>query len=243
MKRLPSGLILLDSIDIICISFSVGSGIAYLVKRYRNYKRYKLGKGEDPLVSELKKKSPVIIFSEDGKSVKLPLLHGGDIKKLTALSLWIKSKKLALLLRVLTKKKALQFLRIFLFASNGLLTLSSGFHFVVSGSLDYTQFILISFSPTLGGFLMGLYIVNPVASILLPLAILYGRGIEDILDPYENCKAICKVAEKFHNKQLSTEMTKLNSIVESGSMNFNLRLIKYLCFASQINFHYCNVTS
>jgi hypothetical protein len=38
MKRLHTGLIVLDTIDIICISFSAGSVIAYLVKIYRKYK-------------------------------------------------------------------------------------------------------------------------------------------------------------------------------------------------------------
>lgn len=62
---------------------------------------------------------------------------------------------------------------------------------------------------------MGLTLANPLASVLLPLAILYGRGIEDIPDPYEEkCKAICKVAEQFHNKQLTIQMEKLNQLVE-----------------------------
>ena len=38
MKRLHTGLILLDGIDIICISVSAGSLLGYGFKRYRNYK-------------------------------------------------------------------------------------------------------------------------------------------------------------------------------------------------------------
>ena len=91
MKRLHTGLIVFDTIDIICISFSAGSGIAYVVKKYRKYKvKYKVINkvitGEDPIVTELKEKSPVTMFSEDGKPLKLPLVRGGA-EKLRGLSL------------------------------------------------------------------------------------------------------------------------------------------------------------
>jgi hypothetical protein len=54
MKRFYTGLIILDTIDIICISFSTGSGIALLIRKYRKYKGRR---AEDPIVVELKKKS------------------------------------------------------------------------------------------------------------------------------------------------------------------------------------------
>ena len=41
-----------------------------------------------------------------------------------------------------------------------------------------------------------------LASVLLPIGIVAGRGIENIMNPYEKCKAICKAAEEFHNEQL-----------------------------------------
>ena len=68
---------------------------------------------------------------------------------------------------------------------------------------------------------MGLVITNPLASVLLPLAMLYSRGIEDISDPSEKCKAICRVAEKFYNKQLTIQMKQLNSLVEDKSTAFD----------------------
>lgn len=60
---------------------------------------------------------------------------------------------------------------------NALLTTSLGLHFAVGGSLDYTQFILIAFPSTVGGFIVGLLIAYPLFGVLVPLAILYGRGI------------------------------------------------------------------
>ena len=66
--------------------------------------------------------------------------------------------------------------------------------------------------------------VTPLASIFLPLAMLYGRGIEQIPDPYENCKLLCKAAEEFHNKQILIEMSKLNSFVENAPSTLELPL-------------------
>lgn len=53
MKRLPTGLIIFDTFDIICISISAGSTVGFIFKKYKNYR--KRLKGEDPIVSELKK--------------------------------------------------------------------------------------------------------------------------------------------------------------------------------------------
>lgn len=233
MKRLPTGLIVLDTLDIICISFSAGSGIAYGIRKYRKYKKYKRPRGEDPIVTELKKKSPVTMSSEAGKPLKFPLVRGGD--RLKGLSLLIRNKKLAILVRAIVnakrKEKQLRLLRVFFMVFNGLLTSSFGLRFAVGGSLDYTQFILIAFPSTVGGFLMGLTTVNPLASVFLPLAILYGHGIEDTPDPYEKCQAICKVAEEFQNKQLAIEM------VEDTSTALQLPLDKkhLLCVEEKLS--------
>ena len=80
--------------------------------------------------------------------------------------------------------KELRLLREFFLTFNALLTTSVGLRFALGGSLNYTQIILIAFPSTLGGFLMGLTTAYPLASVLLPLAIFYGRGIKDITDPY-----------------------------------------------------------
>lgn len=86
MKRLHTGIIALDGIDILCISFSADSIISYDFKRYRKYQRIKIT-GEDPIVEELKRKSPVNMVSEKGNFVRLPLMRGGD--KIRGFSLMI----------------------------------------------------------------------------------------------------------------------------------------------------------
>lgn len=95
------------------------------------------------------------------------------------------------------KQKQLRLLRVFFVTLNEVLTSSVGLRLAIGEFLDYTQFLLIAFPPTVSGFVMGLVISNPLASVLLPLAILDCRGIEDILDPSKKCKAIWKVAEEF----------------------------------------------
>ncbi len=51
MIKLHTGLIVFDTIHIIFISFSADSGIAFLIRKYREYKGRR---GEDPIVLELK---------------------------------------------------------------------------------------------------------------------------------------------------------------------------------------------
>jgi len=233
MKRLHTGLIIFDTIDIICLSFSAGSSMAYLIKKYKKKR------GEDPLVTELREKSPIIMVSEVNKPLKLPLVCGGEIIK--GFSLLIKSKKLAILVRAIANakrtQKQLRLLRAFFFTFNTLLTYNVGLRFAIGGSLNYTQFILIALPSTVGGFMMGLVIANPLASVLLPLSILYGRGIEDIPDPYEKCKTLCKAAEEFHNKQLTFEMKELSSLVEDASTALQLPLdkIPLLCVEEKLS--------
>ena len=204
MKRLHTGLIILDGIDILCISFSAGSMIAYAYKKYQKYRRIKIT-GEDPIIDELKKKSPIQMFSEKGKPLKLPMVRGGD-NIIRGYSLMIKSKKLAkILLAIIHAKrsqKRLRLLQNYLFILNGLLTTSTGLRIAVGGSLDFVQIILIAFPSTIGGFLLGTVSDYPVASALLPIAILSGRGIEEVPNPYEKCRILCKAAEEYHNKQL-----------------------------------------
>jgi len=232
MKRLHTGLIVLDTIDIICISFSAGSGIAFLIRKYRKYKGRR---DEDQIVIELKEKSPLIMFSENGKPLKLPLVRGGE--SLKGLSLLIKNKKLLILVRAIVnakrKQKQLRLLRFCFVTLNALLTTSVGLRFAIGGSLDYTHFILIAFPSTVGGLMMGLGIANPLTSVLLPLAMLYCRGIEDIPDPSEKCKAICKVAEEFHNQQLTIQMKKLNLLVEDTPTA--LDKVHFLCVEEKLS--------
>lgn len=89
---------------------------------------------------------------------------------------------------------------------------------------------------------MGQVIENPLIGVFVPLAIVHGRGIENIPDPYEKCKILCKIGEEFHNKELAIEMGQLNSLVKDTSTTLQLPTDK-VPFASKRNFHYCNVSS
>lgn len=122
MKRLHTGLILLNRFDIVCISVSVGSSIGLLVKLY---KKRKQNRSEDPIIVELKEKSPITMLSANGKLLRAPLLRGGDKPKVKTFSLLIKNQKLAnLLLAIVTAKKnqkRLKLLSDFFFLLNNLL--------------------------------------------------------------------------------------------------------------------------
>jgi hypothetical protein len=212
MKKFRDGRILFDAVDIFCVCFSTGSLIAYAVRRYHNWRRIKIT-GEDIIVTELKKKSPINVFSEKGNPLKFPIIRGGD--EIQIFSMTIKSKKLLQIMTAIINaretQKKLKLLRYFLFILNGLLTTSTGLRIAVGGSLTFTQIILIALPATAGGFLMGTISAYPLASTLLPMLILFGRGIEDVPDPQEKCRLMCKAAENYHNKQLMVEMKNLDS--------------------------------
>ena len=241
MKRLHTGVILLDVIDILCISFSAGALIGYGYKKYRNYRRIQIT-GEDPIVDELKKKSPILMFSEKGKPLKLPVVKGGDSRiQGRAYSLMIKSKKLAKILRAIVNarrsQKQLRFLQDCLTILNALLTTSTGFRFAAGGSLSYVQIILMTLPSTIGGFLVAAIAEYPVASALLPIAIVLGRDLEDVPDPYEKCRILCKAAEEYHNKQLALEMENFRSLVNDASDALQLPLdqVPLICTENKLS--------
>jgi hypothetical protein len=62
MKRLHTGIIVLDVIDIVCMSFFMGPMVAFTLEKYKNYRTIKIT-GEDIIVGELKKKFPINMFS------------------------------------------------------------------------------------------------------------------------------------------------------------------------------------
>ena len=231
MKKLISGVIVFDKIDIMLLSFSVGSFLAFF---YKKYNKYKERDEQAILVDELKKKSPIIMLSEDKKPVKIPLLRGGDLikglKGSKGFSLVIKNKKLAILVRAIihakTKQKQLRLLRVVLFTFNALLSSKVGICFAVESGLDFTQFILISWPSSIIGFMVGIMLENPAISGLLALGLFSGRGVRIIHDPSEKCKVICKFAEELHNKELTLKMKELNSLIQDTSTATQLPLDK-----------------
>jgi hypothetical protein len=232
MKKLHTGVIILDGIDILCMSFSAGCTLAYIFKKYRNSRKIQIT-GEDPIVDELKRKSPINVFSEKDNPLKLPLMRGGD--NVRGFSLMIRNKKLAqIVMAIVTARKNQKKLRLLqdvLFILNGLLTTSTGLRIVAGGSLSYAQIILIAFPSTIGGFLVGTIYAYPLATAVLPIAILFGRGIENVPNPYEKCRFICKAAEKYHNQQLMLEMKNLDSLVVDAAAALQLPIdrVPLLC--------------
>lgn len=217
----------MDAVDIIYIGFSAGSSVG--LKFYRNHKQ----KRQDPLIAELKKKSLILMRSTKGRPVKLPLIRGGyelhglqgnDLKGLQGLSLVIKNRKLASILMAIvtakTKERQLKFLSDVCYIINNILT-TVGFRFAVAGTFDYTHIILLGFPATLGGFLLA-----QLKSYPIPLAILAGRVIEDIPDPYAKCRSLCEIATSFHNSQVRIQMKNLNSLMKETAAALQLPIDK-----------------
>jgi len=100
MKRLYNGMILLDYMDILCMSSSAGSFIAYGFKKYQDFRSIRIV--NDPIIDELKRKSPIQMFCEKGKFLKLPLIRGDE--NIEIFSLVFNNKKLALVMASLIKK-------------------------------------------------------------------------------------------------------------------------------------------
>ena len=240
MKRTHAGIIILDRIDVFCISFSAGCLIAYGYKKYKIYRRMKIT-GQDPIVDELKKKSRIKRVYGKNKPLKFPLIRGGGDNTIKLYSLMIKSKKLAKILKAIINarrtQKNLRFLQNVLFIVNTLLTTSTGLRIAAGGSLSYVEIILIAFPSTVGGFLLGTISQHPLISALLPLAILLGRDIEDIPDPYEKCRILCKAAEEYHNKQLMLEMKNLRSLLQdtSDALQLPLDQVPLMCTENKIS--------
>jgi hypothetical protein len=236
MKRLNGRrALLIDWLDIVLISFEVGAVIAFL------YRRYQKNKNLDPIVAELKKNSLTVEKSNPSRRIstkrfskKLHLIRGGELTKNGAeissgVSLVIRNKKFSAFLKALVEAKRSQklliLLQIFFAILNHSLEYNLGLRIYVSGSLNFTQIILLAVSGSVSGILVG-QILNPLATMALPLMIMFGRGIEDVPDPQEKCKLICEIAENYHNKQHLVQMQELNSLVAESSEKLKLPLEK-----------------
>jgi len=236
VKRLHTGLIIIEPIDIVCLSFSIGSGISWLLKIYLSKKEevcrgedpiiieLKRKKGDDAIVSQLKKTCPVVPIGIDGKpllTVPTTRIRGGKI-----ISLAMKNKRLSQLLAALLEAKKtqrqLKLLQMMFFVMNTVLVNSLGIGVAVGVSGFWVQILIISFPSGVAGFFLGHLLKHHLIGVLLPLAILYGRGVEDVPNPYENCQILCKAAEQFHNRQLAIEMKDLNSAVKNEPIALQL---------------------
>nr|WPV76398.1 hypothetical protein [Naviculales sp.] len=229
MKRILNKVIIFETFDIICICFSFGATLAYLnrkIKQKRNLDPQNL----DPIVNDLKRRSPLVIpVNVDGTPMKLPLIRGGaDNVPVEGLSLTIKNKKLADLIFAIRlyirKYKKLKLLQIFFAALNASLTTNCGIRFAVGGSLNYVQIILLIFPSTVVGYMVEQIVSNPLVSIFSPLLLILGRGINDIPneDSVEQCRILCKYAQEYHNDKFFVEMKKLNPAIKDSPIKLEV---------------------
>jgi hypothetical protein len=207
MRRTYSGIILLDNIDIACIAFSMGCTLAYFYKKYNQKTKH-----IDPIIQELKETTKVVAVCIDGTPFKVPVCRGGD--EIRGISLIIRNKKLsALVLKIVAARKnyrLIRFLQMYFAILNSILTNTLGIRVCLGGSMNYFQVVIIALPVTLTGFMIS-QIINPLTCLVLPLSILYGRGIEQMSDPFEECRMLCKAVSELHNKQLAIEMRKTTS--------------------------------
>lgn len=105
-----------------------------------------------------------------------------------------------------------------------------GFRFALAGAgtFEYTHIILLGFPATLGGFLLA-----QLKSYPIPLAILAGRVIEDIPDPYAKCRSLCEIATSFHNSQVRIQMKNLNSLMKETAAALQLPIDKVPLICSE----------
>lgn len=220
MKKTTTGVIILDAFDIICLSFAFGATLAY----FKQKKKQK--NSEDPLVAELKRRSPLVIpVNVDGtpmEPIELPLIRGGDNQPIKGISLTIKNKRLARLIfgliQYAKKRKELKLLQAILVTLNTSLTTNFAFRFAAGGSLNHIQILLLFFPSSVAGYMIQQAISNPLVSIVGPLGLILGPGIEYIPeeDPIEQCKLLCKYIEQYQNNKFMIEMKKLNPAIKSA---------------------------
>jgi hypothetical protein len=238
MKRLPNGVLILDSLDIIYLSFSAGGILSYVFRKYKTYKNrkkidplvrelMKKNLDPDPIVYELRAKSPVMAVSIDGKPLKIPPIHrGGDLTKLdlrrakVRASLVIKNKRLFNLVSAIfharKAQRELRFLQVVFAVLNSMSAQTLGLGIAVGGSLDYVQFLFIIFPSSIAGFLVEHFTKNTMLTILGPLFLFYRREIEEIQNPYEKCRQLCQAAEEFHNQELALKMGELKDLAKAN---------------------------
>jgi hypothetical protein len=234
MKMYPSGMVCLDLYDVVLISFTVGNTVGVLIKFYR--KRHQKLISADPIIGELKTKSPRMVLSESGQMKRPPLgvyLRGGEKwRRLTILlSVVIKNKRFAKLIKSIVeihqKQRQLRFLAAIFSTLNRLLTNHVGLYIDATSYLDYSRFIFIAISSGTGGLLTGLLLKNSIILSVLSCATMYLRGVERISSDYNNCQILCEVAQQFHNKQVQIEMKKI--IPEIQNPLIDIEVPTYIC--------------
>jgi hypothetical protein len=214
MKKLYSGKLVLDRIDIVLISYTIGYSLSYVIRKYNNNKKRTLDPSLDPIINELKGKCRVVAVCIDGTPYVPTMRGGGDGEQevIKGFSLIIKNKRLAAIavhiINIRRRQKLFEFIQLNLSFLNSLLSTNLGIHLCSGGNSSYIEIILLILPSSIGGFIMDQILKQnvPLVGLFIPIAIFYGREVEIIHDPAAKCRVLCQAAAEYHNKKYAIEM-------------------------------------
>jgi hypothetical protein len=163
-------------------------------------------------------KSGLIMHSETGIPVKVPVFRGGDEnhKEIIMRSFIMHNKILTGLFNIIMREKSTEkhflLVRLFFIGLQGFFNsrlFGIGLApFVFPGitprSMIWTFFYAVPGS--LSGFLVSRFNPNTYAMIALPILVMAGRGIEYVPDPTIICRILCEHAAVFDNSQIKIKM-------------------------------------
>lgn len=243
MKRfLYSNLLTFDVTDVILLSWTVGGSAVHVYKWYRNRRerRKNLDKGIDPIVIELKETAPRIVISDRGKPITVPTYRGGDDSSIRAWHKIIESRRLGKIICAIayasSKHRKLVFIGRAFCILNNMLTVGTGLRFALGGYQNGIQIVLIAFTSTTMGAISAAFISSPLV-VLIPVGLFFGRGIEVIADPYEECRLICRMAEQYHNQRLLQDMPAFTTMAKKAAIQSGISLDEFplLCVEEQLS--------
>ena len=213
MKIYPNGLIILDATDIICLGLILVYSTGTIIKLL---KIYYASKNEDPLVSDLKRLSPVKeIKKEKNKPLKVPICYFPRSDQLPpdlkGISIFIRNKQLGklvvILLKVTKKVRQLKKVKTALILLNVLLFKKLGIAFAAGESITHIHILLfVTTSSTAGALLALLLTTGGFIFVLGPLLTLISRHEFVSAETINRCRLLCEVVQEYHNKKLGIEM-------------------------------------
>lgn len=224
MRRLLSGPIILDVLDLVCIFVPLGAVLGLSYRTYRTFESSRSHKLKDPLISQLKRESLVfpIPLSEYDKAYLASQIHrGGNEEVAKTFIKLIKSKRLAMFIKyvILSReyKKRLKMIRLFLLTFESILNYG-GATFAVMISMSETRVIAFVVPSSILGFIFGLT-ASPLLTIILPIfvpiLILYNKDIP-VEAAREKCITICEVFQEAGNREILIEMKKVNPAINQS---------------------------
>ena len=220
MKIYPSGLIVLDVVDVICLGLLLGYSTASIIKMLN---KYYSNKSEDPLVSELKKISPVKEIKKD-KPLNVLVRYfprGGQIlPELKAFLLHINNRQIGKLvvhvLKITKRIRELKRVKTALVFLNILLFKKLGIAFAAGGSLTHLRIVLlVSTSSTIGALIALMATPGGFIFVLGPILTLIARSEYISTENINTCRLLCEAAEKYYNKKLELEMKEFTPELET----------------------------